>query len=254
MPRDRFVFRAGAWRRRYARHAYRWARLRHLTMVKRRYFVDNLFLAEEVMRRDDLAGGCFVECGTWAGGMSFAMMQALPGVRRFHLFDSFEGLPEPDARDGRLALEGNETGAIRFDNNRADFETCRQNAERYRRPDQQVVIHRGWFDDTLPKFDDETPIAILRLDGDWYHSTRIALEYLFDRVMHGGLILVDDYHFWDGCSRAVHDFLSHRSRLERIRESPGGVAYMIRQTRPAKTTHPARPPHESGDLAVPLRA
>lgn len=67
------------------------------------------------------------------------------------------------------------------------------------------------------------------LDGDWYESTLCILDNLFDRVMPGGVVLIDDYYDWDGCSRAVHDFLSARKATERIRPSRfGGVAYMIR--------------------------
>jgi hypothetical protein len=76
---------------------------------------------------------------------------------------------------------------------------------------------KGWFEQTLPLFQPSTQIALLRLDADWYDSTMICLEHLFDHLAPGALLLLDDYYTWDGCSRALHDFLSRRSATERIR-------------------------------------
>ena len=65
-------------------------------------------------------------------------------------------------------------------------------------------IVKGWFSDTVPAFATTQPqIAILRLDGDWYDSTMTALELLFPLVVDRGLVLVDDYGTWDGCTRAA---------------------------------------------------
>ena len=69
-------------------------------------------------------------------------------------------------------------------------------------------IVKGWFEETLPTFVPPTSIAILRLDGDWYELTLLALEALFKYLAHDGIVIIDDYYAWDGCSLAVHDFLS----------------------------------------------
>jgi hypothetical protein len=79
----------------------------------------------------------------------------------------------------------------------------------------------GWFDQTLPSFAPPEPIAILRLDGDWYASTLVALESLWQHLAPGGIVIVDDYYAWDGCSRAVHDFLSRRELTARIVQRHG---------------------------------
>ena len=65
----------------------------------------------------------------------------------------------------------------------------------------------------------------MRLDGDWYESTTQVLNSLFKRVNSGGLIIIDDYYTWDGCSKATHDFLSGAQCQERIREYKG-VCYI----------------------------
>jgi O-methyltransferase len=88
---------------------------------------------------------------------------------------------------------------------------------------------KGWFEKTLPGFRPSEPIALLRLDGDWYDSTMCCLEHLFPHVRRGGVIIIDDYFQWDGCTRAVHDFLSRGQRTEPIREFRDQLAYIIKQ-------------------------
>jgi hypothetical protein len=83
----------------------------------------------------------------------------------------------------------------------------------------------GWFHNTLPNLKLSEPIALLRLDADWYDSTMSCLNNLFNKVAYGGIILIDDYYTWDGCSRALHDFLSSQSAIERI-QSFHGVCFI----------------------------
>jgi O-methyltransferase len=90
-------------------------------------------------------------------------------------------------------------------------------------------LKKGWFEQTLPAFKPPAPIALLRLDGDWYDSTMVCLSHLFDFVTPGGLILLDDYYTWDGCARALHDFLSRRSAVERI-QGLGAVCFLEKRS------------------------
>jgi O-methyltransferase len=57
---------------------------------------------------------------------------------------------------------------------------------------RKYEIVKGWVNDTLPSFVPPCPIAILRLDGDWYESTLLALETLFKYVAHDGIVIIDD--------------------------------------------------------------
>ena len=75
----------------------------------------------------------------------------------------------------------------------------------------------GWFADTLRDFTPCEGIAVLRLDADWYESTIQCLTSPYPSVVPGGLIIVDDYYTWDGCARAVHDYLSRCKLSDRIR-------------------------------------
>jgi hypothetical protein len=160
--------------------------------------------------------GAIVECGVFKGGSAAVMTMAASPERKIWLFDSFEGLPEPTAEDGEKAVEysGHRTsGALEpigqcvgpldvvkelfFDKMHVD--------------PARVEIRKGWFQETLPTARHELgPIAVLRLDGDWYDSTKVCLENLYGLVVSGGFVIIDDYGYWEGCRRAVDEFLAAR--------------------------------------------
>jgi hypothetical protein len=191
-----------------------------------------LLNAYDVMRTVEQEGvpGDVAECGVWSGGgiglMALASRRAGNRTRRFHLFDSFEGLPQPSVEDrnvladfraqhpdlplsdaqGAAALQpigacvGADAEAVR------DFLTGRLGIA-----PEQLVFHVGWFQDTVPLARETIgPLAVLRIDGDWYESTRVCLEYLYDNVVPGGLVIVDDYGAFTGCRKAVDEALDQR--------------------------------------------
>ncbi len=211
-------FNALRWRALYRRYGAK-------SMLGRRLFTENLAVAQYHLESHDLPAGCYVECGTWAGGLSFSMMQLLEGIAEWHFFDSFEGLPEPGALDGNQAKQGS---AIWHNNNTADYAAFMRGLSEIDARGARVEVHRGWFEQTTPHFESDHPISVLRLDGDWYASTMTCLEALFDKVSPGGLIIIDDYDDWVGCRRAVHDFLSERQASERIMRSRRGVVYLTK--------------------------
>jgi O-methyltransferase len=182
-------------------------------MIPRLSYIDNLMLAQKVLQ----IPGCIVECGVWRGGMSAGIATILGVDRHYFLFDSFEGLPPAKEVDGKAA--------IRWQNNKnADgyYDNCTASPDFAQRAmtlsgAKNVHLVKGWFNETLPNYKPLFPIALLRLDADWYESTMVCLESLFDRVAPNGLVLLDDYYTWDGCSKALHDFLSRRAACERIR-------------------------------------
>jgi hypothetical protein len=177
--------------------------------------------------------GCLVECGVWKGGavglMALANLRHGAARRHLHLFDAFQEICEPDPeRDGeRIFAELRELagrpaelkgrlepirgvydrfgGPGTLSENRALLE------ERLRYPAAFLHYHVGWFQQTVPR-DAESlgPIALLRLDGDLYHSTRVCLEHLYPRVVPGGFVIVDDYGRYEGCTRAVDEYLDAR--------------------------------------------
>jgi O-methyltransferase len=209
-------------RKAYFRTIY--AKVRDYTMVDRNAFCDNLVLAETVQG----TAGCVVECGVWRGGMSAGIANVLGNDRDYYLFDSFEGLPPAKTIDGPAAVawQKDTTSPKYYDNCRAPAEYAR--AAMNLAGVQRFHLIAGFFDKTLPEFQLQEKMALLRLDGDWYESTMVCLKHLFDKVAEGGLIIVDDYYTWDGCSRAVHDFLSSKNAHERVR-SYNSIAYIVKE-------------------------
>ncbi|MES2213781.1 MAG: TylF/MycF/NovP-related O-methyltransferase [Patescibacteria group bacterium] len=198
---------------------------RDFTMIRSKVFIENLTLAGSFSS----IKGAVVECGVWRGGMSAAMAEKLGVDREYHLFDSFEGLPPAKEIDGERAKawQSDKTSKIYFDNCKAEMSFAQIAMEMSGATN--VTLHKGWFSDTLPNFTPSFPIAVLRLDGDWYDSTMQCLDGLFKYVAKGGAIIIDDYYTWEGCSKAVHDFLSKNNLKETVHESKGGVAYIIKQ-------------------------
>ena len=197
-------------------------RVADLTLLPAGQFVDNLVVA----RLARSVPGDLVECGTWRGGMSAALAWALPD-RHSVLLDSFEGLPDAKAIDGPAAVHWS-TVLRDHDNCTAEEQWAHDAMARVDQRDYELLT--GWFDDTVPAYAQrQRPIAVLRLDGDWYDSTMVCLEHLFPLVAPDGIVIIDDYFDWDGCSRAVHDYLSRQQSPERLRTSKAGeFAYVVK--------------------------
>ena len=196
------------------------------SMIPRDIFVENLHLAKSF----SWVKGCVVECGVWRGGMIAAMAEILDKNRSYYLFDSFEGLPPAKDIDGvrATAWQNDTSSKIYFDNCKAEIGFAEKAMALSGAKKHHIV--KGWFADMLKDFKPDSPIAILRLDGDWYDSTMQCLEGLYKYVAKGGVIIIDDYYTWPGCSKAVHDFLSRNQLSDVIRHTQGGVCYIIKQS------------------------
>ncbi len=171
--------------------------------------------------------GVIVECGVWRGGCSIAMLLAQREAfgyvgRSVHMLDSFKGLPPVTPRDGLLAQRWQKKAdpANFFDNCKVSLNELKATLDAMSFRSEEYQIWRGWFTNTLPGLVETIEgrgIALLRLDGDWYDSTLVCLEQLMPLVSEGGVVIIDDYYAWDGCVRAVHDYLSRHDLPYRIR-------------------------------------
>ncbi len=195
-------------------------------MITRNEYVECLSLITQVKKLP----GCIVECGVWRGGMMAGMAEVLGPKRHYYLFDSFEGLPPAKEIDGQAAIEWQKDTKSPgyYDNCKAEMEWAEKAMKKSGAANYKLV--KGWFDNTVPTYKLDEPIALLRLDADWYDSTMVCLEHFFPKVAKGGLIILDDYYVWDGCSKALHDYLSKNKRPERIHEAyfyqyPNGKGY-----------------------------
>jgi hypothetical protein len=137
--------------------------------------------------------GDFVECGVFAGSQLAAMRLADP--RTIHAFDSFEGIPAAGVEDG------DEGKQIEF-KSACSLELVKEYMDMW--GIEGIVYHKGWFKDTVPEY--EGKIALLRLDGDLYSSTKVCLEYLYPKLAKGGYLIIDDYQL-PGCKKAVDEYL-----------------------------------------------
>ncbi len=174
------------------------------TMVGRRRLDQLQRCVETVI--DEQVPGDFIETGVWRGGACLLMKALLDsrGVRdrTVWLADSFRGLPPP-----KDAADGEDLSAVA--QLAVTAEQVRRNFARFGLLDERVRFLEGWFADTLPHAPIER-LAVLRLDGDLFHSTMDALTHLYARVVPGGFVIVDDYGSWESCRRAVHAFLAQR--------------------------------------------
>lgn len=169
---------------------------------------------------EDLPGD-FVECGVWRGGSVMAMAGELGrlGVtdRRIWLYDTFAGMTDPTAEDveavsgvsaatmlGETPVgDGNNVWCVA---GRADVEA---NVRSTGYPFDQFTFVEGDVAQTLHSSAPEQ-VSLLRLDTDWYESTKVGLEVLYPRLVVGGVCILDDYGHWQGARKAVDDYFEQQ--------------------------------------------
>ncbi len=150
--------------------------------------------------------GHFIETGVWRGGCCILMRGILAANaiadRKVYVADSFQGLPPPNA-----AVYPHDSGVTlhTWPELSVSIAEVRKNFERYDLLDDQVVFVEGYFSESLPKLD-AGPFAVIRLDGDMYESTHVALKHLYPKLSKGGFLIVDDYGALPPCRQAVDDY------------------------------------------------
>ncbi|MER7202174.1 methyltransferase [Streptomyces sp. CB01635] len=177
--------------------------------------------------------GDIVECGVWRGGSMQACAKTLLSQgdteRGLYLFDTYEGMTPPTEedlrRDGKsaeelLAAQGKDRpiwAVATLDDVKSGFQDVPYPADR-------LHFVQGRVEDTVPRQAPEQ-ISILRLDTDWYASTKHELDHLYDRLVPGGVLLIDDYGYWQGSRQAVDEFLEKTGeRLLLLRMDEGRIA------------------------------
>lgn len=192
------------------------------TMIDEKTYLNNLKIAEKAKK----ISGDIVECGVWRGGMIAGIAEILGTKEKYFLYDSYEGLPDAKEIDGASALDwqSNSEGEHYHDNCKAEISFANQAMSK---TGVDFELIKGWFDHTIPNHKHEK-ISLLRLDADWYDSTIVCLKHLFPKVVSGGIIIIDDYYVWEGCSKAVHDYLSEIKSNCRIYQMDNKVAYIIK--------------------------
>ncbi len=193
-------------------------------------------LAREMLDRG--VPGDFVELGVARGGsaalLGAAIFERTGGGeprRRLWLFDSFEGLPEPTAKD--FGADHTTGDHVRPLSRGACLGTLEDVTDylltTLRFPADRVVFVKGWFEQTVAANAARIgAIAVLRIDGDWYESTKTCLDGLYDRVSVGGAVIVDDYGSCYGAQRALDEFLAARKLAIDLRFDGRGGCWFLK--------------------------
>lgn len=194
------------------------------TSVERMYA---LYKAVEFVLQNDIPGD-FVECGVWRGGsamlIALALRRAQCTDRHIWLYDTFSGMTQPTTKDVSQ-FEGNarqrhEQSQTEGHNSwcYASLDDVTANLARTGYPLDRMHFIRGRVEETLPVHAPEK-IALLRLDTDWYESTKSELIHLYPRLVRRGILILDDYGHWEGAREATDEYfqtIPERPHLCRI--------------------------------------
>ena len=195
-----------------------WSRVKNYTMtsIERGYA---LYCAVNYIVRNDIEGD-FVECGVWKGGscmlIALSLLDAGISDRVLHLYDTFEGMTEPGNNDyiawnGRSVQERWEDDkAGRTDNFSAwavGLKEVKKNIGKTGYPDDNIRYIKGPVEKTLEDYVPEK-ISLLRLDTDWYESTKAELEHMYPLLSHKGVLILDDYGHFTGARKAVDEYFN----------------------------------------------
>lgn len=174
-----------------------------LTMLPRT-FLENVESCVNETLENNIKGD-FVEAGVWRGGaciLAHNIFKIASSTKKVWVFDSFEGLPKPDAEKYPSDTGDNHWSIPELS---VSLEQVKKNFELFNVLDESVEFIKGWFKDTMPNNAIEN-ISVLRLDGDMYESTIDPLEYLYPKLSSGGYCIIDDYTPRYGAFNAVNDY------------------------------------------------
>jgi len=182
--------------------------------------------------------GDFVECGVWRGGsamlIAYTLLELNTTNRKIYLYDTFKGMTEP--REDDYSVSNKDIRAInkwkkeqKKDYNKwcyASLSEVKNNMALTRYPDNNIILVKGKVEETLPKTIPHK-IAILRLDTDWYESTKHELIHLFPLVSKNGVLIIDDYGVWAGSKKAVDEYFSNKPILLNRIDDSGRIGIKI---------------------------
>lgn len=191
-----------------------------MTSIERCYA---LYKAVEYVVKNKIPGD-FVECGVWRGGSSMVILKTLMlhGVknRKLYMYDTYEGMSEPTELDGNVANKEWKAAVVSTETNSwclSKIDEVKANIQSTGYDIELVTMVKGKVEDTIPGVL-PAEIALLRLDTDWYESTRHELVYMFPNLQKNGVMIIDDYGHWEGAKKAVDEYFKdvNMAFLQRI--------------------------------------
>jgi len=197
--------------------------------------VEEMYSAYSIVRYviSSKISGSIVECGVAGGGMmmliAYTLLSNNSKERDLYLYDTFNGMPEPSERDvyikNKRSAHSIWESAQEFDHNRwcyASYEDVKNRMESTNYPKEKIILVKGLVEETIPKFSPKS-IAVLRLDTDFYESTKHELNHLFPRLSDGGVLIIDDYGVFQGARDAVDEYVKeHDIKIFLTRSGNGG--------------------------------
>ena len=181
--------------------------------------------------------GAFVECGVWRGGSSMLIAKMLSNRkvtdRKIYLYDTYEGMSEPTDND--VSFKGADAKVLlrESEDNKetsvwclAGLDDVKANLKSTNYKENNISFIKGKVEDTLPQNKPQEKIALLRLDTDWYESTKHELIHLYPDLVERGVLIIDDFGYWQGCQKAVVEYIEEEKisiLLNRV-DSTGRVA------------------------------
>ena len=173
-------------------------------------------IAAKYIAQNNIVGD-FVECGVFRGGnaiIAAKIFKMYKSENKVYLFDTFTGMSEPGKYDVKTSTKSpaqNKYSASKKEgyNNwaYASIEEVKENFKKLNLFDSNVIFIKGKVEDTLVQANQlPNAISFLRLDTDWYESTKIELDILYEKLIPGGILVIDDYANWNGVRKAVDEF------------------------------------------------
>ena len=166
--------------------------------------------------------GDYVECGVWKGGNILLLKKFLEtedeNHRNIYAYDTFEGMTSPDENDFEIGNNNFASKLLEKDKSKktnvwgiCSLEEVKKNISKHVKNLNNINFIKGPVENTLNERKNiPEKISLLRLDTDWYQSTKKELEVLYQKVASGGVIIIDDYGHWGGSKKAVDEFFSNK--------------------------------------------
>jgi O-methyltransferase len=184
--------------------------------------LDRMYAAYNAMEyvENNKVEGAVVECGVWRGGSAMVMAMKLVEMgsnsREFYLYDTYEGMTEPTDKDVDFSGKISKVQWVKSQKNGvnewclASVEEVKHNMEKTKYPIEKFHFVKGKVEETIPAIMPER-ISILRLDTDWYESTKHEMEHLFPKLSVHGVLIIDDYGHWKGSRLAIDEYFTQHN-------------------------------------------
>ena len=192
---------------------------RDLTMIGKQRMFSNVLIAKWITLNE--LEGDFVECGVWRGGSTLLVkmiFEEYGNNSKVWLFDTFKGMTEPS--DDDINFAGQLAKDKYFKSKKKDYvdwayASYHEVKEIFLKSGvniQDCEFVKGDVLKTIPEYHDKLKkISFLRLDTDWYESTRIELDYFYPKIVNNGFLVIDDYGHWGGSRKATDEYFSEKN-------------------------------------------